>query len=423
MYTNTQMYNVPHSNYMPYPTQVNRAYNYDMGNMNYDNQDIYYKNYYNNNGNIHSLINQTQSAYMNIYAHSQMMPMIYYTYPDQQQLSLQMTNRQFYYNTSTHQPHLQPDICTNNHILPISHPTCPEHFHQSSPPVITNTLRHQSVPMFSQHIFYEQSQPMSSQQSQPVSYQKETYITQQNDIRINESTQSQNIFHNLNNQQVNSNNDIISCNNTTEDINNESVQNQKIDNLDVQQVTDDNSIILSNTYITEDIIATRDSTQEVVFVKNTNTITETAAIIKNDLQNDVKVEQSVDQNTDGRRKEKKILNNVQTIIMSNGPMSNASSHVSESKITKSEPETLPKQKKSYANFFKKNEPLSICKTTNWTTTGNSSNENNNGNNKNGSFLKKTTSIKNTVKPNIMLNSVLEDEHTLKLGGKYKRFTF
>jgi len=272
-------------------------------------------------------------------------------------------------------------------------------------------------------MFYQQSQPIFYHQSQPIPYQEETYVTQQNDIQTNESVQSQNISHNLNSQQVNSNNDTIPRNNTIKDTNNESLQNQNIfDNLDVQQANNDNIITLNNIYITENTIVTHDSTQEAFLVKDTNknTTTEIVATTNNDLQNNVKVEQSVIQNTDEIKKEKKILNNVQTIITSNGPMSNVSSLVSESKITKSEPETVPKPKKSYASFFKKNEPLSTHKTT---TTGNSSNENNNNGNENGSLYEKTTSIRNKVKQNGMLNGVSKEEYTSRLASKYKRFTF
>jgi len=55
----------------------------------------------------------------------------------------------------------------------------------------------------------------------------------------------------------------------------------------------------------------------------------------------MKIKQFVIQCTGERRLEKNILNNVQTIITSNGLISNASSFVSESKITRSEPETIP----------------------------------------------------------------------------------
>jgi len=113
------------------------------------------------------------------------------------------------------------------------------------------------------------------------------------------------------------------------------------------------------------------------------------------------------QNENKQRKEKKVLNNPQTaLITSNSLMP---SFVSEFKITNCE--TKPKcELKTYSSFFKKNE-FTICET----TTGNSSDKNST------KSLRKTTSTENITKEqNDRFNNVLKDIYTL---SKYKRFVF
>jgi len=98
---------------------------------------------------------------------------------------------------------------------------------------------------------------------------------------------------------------------------------------------------------------------------------------------------------------------------------------SESKI-KSEIGTIPKEpKRSYASFFKTNEPLSTCETT---TTGNNSNNSNNSNKNNNNDEKKSSFDKVINIADVKQNDMLDEEedeytYTLRLGGKCKRFTF